>query len=295
MPTWRVAKSLEVLRDQVNKLYPNRSKSSDGTIGDEAHQATVSDHNPNANGVVTALDLTHDPAHGFDSYAFAETLRLSRDPRIKYIISNSRIFSKIISPWVWRKYTGTNPHDEHVHISVGDNYDDVTPWKLDSVGPIPNREMDIIATEFGGSNDRQFSAYTGELITDATMGVALPFKFVGERPKVRVIRGNLSAIGDIVDVGPWNTNDPYWQTNSRPQAESGTDKQGRKTNKAGIDLTPAMAKILKLDGKNLVDWEFVSDVHDVRWMQTQLGVEADGIIGPLTTQAMIKYIEDNKK
>lgn len=43
---WRVAKSLLVLRDQVNKMAPNRNKASDGTIGDETHQSHNSDHNP---------------------------------------------------------------------------------------------------------------------------------------------------------------------------------------------------------------------------------------------------------
>jgi hypothetical protein len=67
----RIAKSLDVLRSQINKAHPNRSKVSDGWIGDTAHAARASDHNPNSGGVVTALDLTHDPAHGFDSWKFA--------------------------------------------------------------------------------------------------------------------------------------------------------------------------------------------------------------------------------
>jgi hypothetical protein len=60
----------------------------------------------------------------------------------------------------------------------------------------------------------------------------------------------------IVDVGPWNTDDPYWTLGARPQAESGIDHSGRKTNKAGIDLTPAAARALGIPGKALVDWEF---------------------------------------
>lgn len=134
---WRVAKSLEVLRDQVNAAYPGRRKENDGTIGDAAHQARTSDHNPwvkdGAVGVVTALDITHDPAHGVDTYAIAETLRRNRDRRIKYVISNRRIFSSQLHAWEWHPYTGANPHDRHVHISVlSDNalYDDRTPWNL---------------------------------------------------------------------------------------------------------------------------------------------------------------------
>jgi hypothetical protein len=62
---------------------------------------------------------------------------------------------------------------------------------------------------------------------------------------------------DIVDVGPWNTNDPYWQNGARPQAESGFNTSGKPTNLAGIDLTPAAARAIGIDGKGKVDWEFV--------------------------------------
>lgn len=136
--TWRLARSLIVLRDQVNALVPNRDKSSDGSIGDENHSARTSDHNPNEHGVVCAIDITHDPAHGFDSYAFADMLRSPghRDPRIKYIISNRRIASgenEDHPAWVWRPYSGTNPHDHHVHISVKPDkahYDSVADWAI---------------------------------------------------------------------------------------------------------------------------------------------------------------------
>jgi lysozyme family protein len=134
---WRVAKSLEVLRDQINAAHPGRRKANDGTIGDTAHQARSSDHNPwvkdGAVGVVTALDITHDPAHGVDTYALAETLRRNRDRRIKYVISNRRSFSSQLHAWEWHPYTGANSHDQHVHISVLPDkafHDDRTPWNL---------------------------------------------------------------------------------------------------------------------------------------------------------------------
>lgn len=137
----RIAKSLERLRAQINAAYPDRSKVSDGWIGDTKHAARASDHNPNAAGVVQALDITHDPAHGFDSWRFADMLRQSEDPRLKYVISNGRIFSSSTSPWVWRKYTGANAHAHHVHISVSDDhelYDDAAPWSLTATGlPAP--------------------------------------------------------------------------------------------------------------------------------------------------------------
>lgn len=129
----RLAKSLEVLRAQINAAYPRRSKASDGWIGDAAHRATKSDHNPNPSGVVCALDITHDPKSGCDSYKLAEALRLSKDPRINYIISNRRICSSTVVPWTWRKYSGANAHTQHVHISVRQVptiYDNPAPWKV---------------------------------------------------------------------------------------------------------------------------------------------------------------------
>ncbi len=64
---WRLAKSLETLRSQVNAVHPNRSKESDGSIGNAEHSARESDHNPNSAGVVCAIDITPDPAGGVDS------------------------------------------------------------------------------------------------------------------------------------------------------------------------------------------------------------------------------------
>jgi hypothetical protein len=137
---WRLAKSLAALREEINALSPNRSKVSDGTIGNAEHATRSSDHNPwvtdGSTGVVTALDITHDPAHGIDSQKIADALTASRDARIKYVISNRRIASGEAGrePWSWRPYGGKNPHDRHVHLSVRPDkafYDDRSPWLLD--------------------------------------------------------------------------------------------------------------------------------------------------------------------
>ena len=272
---WRVAQSLDTLRKQVNAMAPGRSVASDGTIGDAAHSARTSDHNPNDDGVVTAMDITNDPLHGLDSGVLAEQLRVSQDPRIKYVISNSRIFSSKEKPWTWRPYTGTNAHTKHVHVSVMGTkalYDDTRPWAIDQIavtqepprGMAAERCTDIVATVFGGATDPETSAYDGHRITDSELGVALPARVANPRPQVRVTNpaNGRSIVCNIVDVGPWNTDDPYWENGGRPQAESGTDHRGRPTNHAGIDLTPAAARAIGIPGKGKVDWAFVGAAED---------------------------------
>jgi hypothetical protein len=138
---WRVAKALLKLRDQVNARAPRRNKASDGTIGDAAHCQRNSDHNPwvrdGSIGVVTALDITNDPAGGCDVNTIAEAIRASRDSRVKYIIWNKPIANSAgigtAEPWQWRPYTGPNPHTRHMHVSVKPDkvsYDSTANWAI---------------------------------------------------------------------------------------------------------------------------------------------------------------------
>jgi len=144
---WRVAKSLLVLRDVVNGMWPKRRKDSDGTIGDANHASRSSDHNPwvadpPGPNVVTAMDITNDPSVGCVSDQLAKAILASRDTRIKYIISNRRIASGTQGPqpWVWRPYSGSNPHIHHCHISVREIkslYDSPKWWTINMGAPVP--------------------------------------------------------------------------------------------------------------------------------------------------------------
>lgn len=120
--SWYVANSLQKLLGEIDASAPNRSKVSDGSIGDTSHSSRESDHNPcDCHSAVCARDFTHDPAGGFDSYKFAEWLRQrcsdESEGRVKYIISNRKIASPNTA-WAWQTYSGSNPHDHHVHVSV---------------------------------------------------------------------------------------------------------------------------------------------------------------------------------
>jgi hypothetical protein len=125
---------------------------------------------------------------------------------------------------------------------------------------IPPNQCDITASVFGGEDDYNVSAYNEDVVlNDTELYIALPDRFEGQRPTVRVYNAETGAneVATIEDVGPWNTDDPYWITGARPQAESGTDLTGRTTNGAGIDLSPALSQAIGIDGMGKVHWKFV--------------------------------------
>lgn len=79
------------------------------------------------------------------------------------------------------------------------------------------------------------------------------------------------AVIPVGHVGPWNGggwnnkfDDPYWRKKHRPQAESGIDLQGKKTDKSGIQLSHQLWNLLELKGKKrvYVDWHFVAAPKD---------------------------------
>lgn len=127
----RAARSLDVLLKQLNDRFPGRSKESDGWIGDAAHQARASDHNPDEYGIVHARDYTHDPAGGLNCAWLAAQLVHHRDARIKYIIWDHKIWEPVEG---WYVYTGPNPHTKHLHLSVvrGPIADSTKVWVLDA-------------------------------------------------------------------------------------------------------------------------------------------------------------------
>lgn len=138
--SWRVAKAIEQLFKELNAACPGRSKASDGTIGDAAHAARTSDHNPwvqyQGMGIVTAGDFTLDLAHGADMPKLVRYFtQVSHDKRIKYLIHAGRIYSSYPTSsapaWAARAYGGPNPHNHHLHVSVNPEpyyFDDNRVW-----------------------------------------------------------------------------------------------------------------------------------------------------------------------
>jgi hypothetical protein len=112
--------AIAVLR-QATAICPSRMKASDGLLPSKAHihQNPNSDHNSGL-----AVDLTHDPKSGIDCVDLFE--KLKADKRVKYLIFKGRIWSQDKGE---RPYTGSNPHNKHLHISIKDACaNDVSPW-----------------------------------------------------------------------------------------------------------------------------------------------------------------------
>ena len=112
--------AIAVLR-QATALCPKRNKASDGLLPSKAHvkQNPNSDHNSGF-----AVDLTHDPENGINCGVIFHKLRT--DKRVKYLIFKGQIWSpeKGLKP-----YSGPNPHNKHLHISIKEEWgQDTSPW-----------------------------------------------------------------------------------------------------------------------------------------------------------------------
>ena len=100
---------------------------------------------------------------------------------------------------------------------------------------------------------------TGLILAEDSEGCALPCRHALRR-WVRILHEHHETRCQVLDVGPWNTDDDaYVLGDARPQAESGVDTRGRKTNGAGIDLFEGTWRALDMRDNDFVRWEFVAD------------------------------------
>ena len=136
MKPWLCAAGVE-LRNAITTWYPDRRTTSDGWLGDARHSATKSDHNPDPDGCVRAIDIDSrlDSSEQLSIY-LADQIRIcaKTDKRISYVIHNGFIASKIMG-FKWRRYRGINPHKKHIHISftkLGDK--DGKPFDIPLLG-----------------------------------------------------------------------------------------------------------------------------------------------------------------
>ena len=133
----KLVKGGVTLRDQVNKRFPKRKKDSDGWIGDAAHQDRESDHNPDANGWVHAIDIDRDLGAKGDAKKLADQIvdyaasKKKGGKRVKYVVFYDQFASATdpVSKWQWRG-SGYG-HYDHIHVSfTAAAEEDGSEWPL---------------------------------------------------------------------------------------------------------------------------------------------------------------------
>jgi hypothetical protein len=119
----QLSKAARQLREQFDDSYADRDRSSDGWIGDTRHAARPSDHNPDAEGWVRAIDIDRDLSGKAKPDLMPDLIDQVRqlcksgfEKRISYIIFDGFIYSAKFR-FIKRKYTGANKHTAHAHFS----------------------------------------------------------------------------------------------------------------------------------------------------------------------------------
>ncbi len=157
---WYKVMWIDPLFAAFNAVFPQRTKASDGTIGDPAHEEEVSGHNPDDTpGVqaersdadtipeVRAADVTSDfrDPRGIKMYDVVQRMLLpayrAELNRLIYIICDGYIWKKS-NGWVREIYYGRDKHFGHGHFSgdpASDN--DSNPWN--SILSIKDIDMDM--------------------------------------------------------------------------------------------------------------------------------------------------------
>src|SRR5262249_14748131 len=83
-------------------------------LGDAAHQAEASDHNPDSRGIVHAIDVMF--AAGTPQANATLAWLLSDTVDLQYVIHNRRIYTRAAN-FAPAPYTGSDPHTNHIHVS----------------------------------------------------------------------------------------------------------------------------------------------------------------------------------
>jgi N-acetylmuramoyl-L-alanine amidase len=162
------------------------------------------------------------------------------------------------------------PHDpEPISPPLGDAVIEGEGPETPAVPVFAANHCDILCTVFGGKADPNDSAYPPyDTITDTEISCALPYKWRDKPPPMVLVynpRTGKDVTCRVRDVGPWLTDDEaYVLGTARPLAETSPlprgPHKGKKSNGAGIDLTPAAAKAIDLSGLEPVDWTLVEEI-----------------------------------
>jgi hypothetical protein len=164
---------LHAIIDDANRVAPGRNKATDGILPDARHlaQGVASDHNPDARGICHAVDVTNDPAHGMNTWAWgqiiADRIKSGAETRVKYVVSNNGTVDVIFNPsisMVWRQNgSPKQEHRSHLHTSIlstPEAENSTAPYFVGSSSPTPPPpEEEHMAKTFAASDNGQPQEY----------------------------------------------------------------------------------------------------------------------------------------
>lgn len=230
MADWVLIPCLKALFAEFDRIAPSRDHTSDGSIGDTAHQNEVSDHNADEVGKVPIHDADRiNEVHAIDvdsdlreSDLTMEKVvqfllgrcRSGAEKRLRYIIYNRRIWSAS-SGWVQKTYTGPSAHTEHAHFSA--SYEtkleaSTASWHLEDI-PVALTAADKtwIANTIAAQTNAAITAQLGEIAREVLVDYRIPGTTLGDSAYLRnlaqlaadnwalIMRGNTLG-GDPVPV-----------------------------------------------------------------------------------------------
>jgi hypothetical protein len=226
MANWELTPGLQNLRKQINAAFPARDKTSDGTIGDAAHQAeSASGHNPDstkgsrpewqdddANADVRAWDMDSDLR--FPGVSAQDVVdHLGELPGlssvIRYMIFNRKIY-RASAGFAPAAYTGASAHTEHIHFSgaytEAADRNTTFDFRFEELTNMPLSDTDI-AKIAAASRDALLAAEVEDYADPATPNRKLTLRtwfgyFEGREITTRsviIAAINAAAAGDDVD------------------------------------------------------------------------------------------------
>lgn len=217
--SWVLVPCLEEGRQQCNETFPNRDKSSEGTIGDQAHKGSSSSHNPDKSGnaeykdgdskdEVRAWDMDKDlrGPEGVTAEVVVQhqisLLRAGQMPWIRYVIYQRRIWHRRDN-FVTRAYTGSNPHTDHVHYNsdftqAADNMTG-TDWHFDdfTVVTVPvDQGLLVVDGELGPKTISKWQQIMGTPVDGRISVPSQLVKAVQQRLNATVTTGRSALVVD---------------------------------------------------------------------------------------------------
>lgn len=307
---WVLTKNLTKLRTEFNALGPNRDRSTDGSVGDLAHQTGYSGHNPDRTGMaewsdgdsldeVRAIDVDKDGPwlYGQSMEKIVQHL-VMRGRRgdylpLAYIIYNGRIWVKS-NGWATQEYYGDNPHDKHAHFSgdysqKADNSADFN-YGIANLGKPVEEDLPVKQTDF----DKLMTAWAKSAAGREALAVAVLAHDPGADANGKIKSG---GVENYTDDGSNPTVGVSWAISRAPVAADRLNTvldllreiKAELGQEEGHETPPPSGELPShvLGSRTLQEGMYGTDV---RAYQAFIGkVATDGFFGPSTVERTREY------